>query len=364
MAILGIYSDAHFSISSSILNRISGFKYSMRLDCLVDSFRWMYEQFKENNVDVIVNCGDLTDSDILHAEENAALYEALAYNPGIDEFYILGNHEIKNKNSTIASTSILNGYPNISIFNNIEKLEFTHEHTTFVLVPYLTDKDDYERVYKALDELSDREKVYVFSHMSYVGENLNNYVLTDGLDKTRMMNLYPNVKGIFNGHLHNTRDEGIYHQIGSLISSSFGDNYTEGLPGIIIYNTETDEIKRIPNPYAILFKKISCNSFKDLSKDLQDISCDNQICLRVEVPASIKDETYDFIEQYKDKYKIVEYRIKSKYEPSKILESNEIESIAHYKSPYDALKGYLDVQDSLPYEKNEMVGFLDKYIGA
>ena len=363
MSKIGMYTDAHFSISSSIMNRINGFKYSMRLDCLVDSFRWMYEQFKENDVDAIINCGDLTDSDILHAEENAALYEALAYNPGIEELYILGNHEIKNKNSTIASTSILNGYPNIKIYNQVSVVE-SEGSDVIVLVPYLTDKDDCEEVYKILDKLSDKESVYVFSHMSYIGENLNNYVLIDGLDKSRMTTIYPNVKGIFNGHLHNTKDEGIYHQVGSLISSSFGDSYEEGLPGIIILDTSTNEIKRIPNPHAILFKKISCSSLKDLSQDVQNIACDNQICLRVEVPASIKDETYDFIEQYKDKYKIVEYRIKSKYEPSRILQSTEIESISHYKNPYDALKGYLDVQDSLPYEKSEMIGFLDKYIGA
>ena len=99
---IGVYTDAHFSISSSILSRTNGYNYSARLDSLVDSFKWMYSQFKKSNVDLIVNCGDLTNSDILHAEENSALYEALSYNPGIRELYILGNHEIKNKNSTMS----------------------------------------------------------------------------------------------------------------------------------------------------------------------------------------------------------------------------------------------------------------------
>jgi DNA repair exonuclease SbcCD nuclease subunit len=323
----------------------------------------MYEQFKSNNVDLIINGGDLTNTDLLHPEENSALSEALSYNPGIQELYVLGNHEIKNKDSSISSVSILNGYPNIEVFNKITLIQ--KGDCNLLLVPYMADKDKYEEIYSTLSNLDKSVSCYVFSHMSYIGENYNNYIETNGLDKERLIYSYPNIKGIWNGHIHNIRDNGIYHQIGSLVGNSFSDSYSEGNPGIVILDTNTNNFIRIPNPYAILFHKMECESIRSLTSKLGKLDKNTGKCIRVEVPSSIKDNIYEYIEQNKNKYNIHEYRIKAKYEKvNNSVNTNETESLSHYRSPYDALKGFIDVQSSLPYEKSDMIKFLDTYIGG
>lgn len=360
---IGIYSDAHFSISSSILSRVNGYKYSARLDSLIDSFKWMYDTFKKNNVELIVNGGDLTDSDLLHAEENSALYEALSCNPGIPELYILGNHEIKDKNSTISSVSILKGYSNIEIYNDITEWISIANEVSLILVPFLVDKERYNEVYDKILK-SESKNVYLFSHMSYIGENYNNYIETEGLDKIHLTTAFPNLKGIYNGHIHNSKDDGLYHQIGSLTGQSFGDNYDGGLPGIIILDTDTGEFTRIPNPYAVLFYKLNASSVNKLGSSIKKLGNDNYKCLRIEVPASIKDEVGEYLEQNIDKFKIKEYRLKAKYELNKIKNTELVESFRTYNSPYDALRKFTETLDETPYPQEDMMKFLNTYIGG
>ena len=74
---IGIYSDAHFSKYSSNLISSAG-KYSKRLSSLLDSFKWMYEEFNKLGVEVVINCGDLTSSDSLSSDVSSALAEALS----------------------------------------------------------------------------------------------------------------------------------------------------------------------------------------------------------------------------------------------------------------------------------------------
>ena len=52
---IGLFTDAHFSSASSILNSRSGYEYSARLDYLMKSFEWLYNQFAEKGVDLIIN---------------------------------------------------------------------------------------------------------------------------------------------------------------------------------------------------------------------------------------------------------------------------------------------------------------------
>lgn len=358
---IGIYSDVHFSITSSILSRINGYKYSSRLDSIVDSFKWMYEVFSSENVDLIISGGDLTSSDILKPEENSAIYEALSYSCGTPEEHILGNHEIKDKNSRYNSVSLLKGYSNITLIDSIvEKVYDSNIH--IIYVPYTSNKDNYNKLYNLLDNSDKSHKYYIVSHMSYIGENYNNYIETEGLDKIRLMDNYDNVKAIFNGHIHNVKDDRIYHQIGSLVGNSFSDNYEEGYPGVIIYDTDTDKMTRIINPNAVLFFKMKVTSIRALSTQLGKLPTDNGKCVRIEVPSSIKDDASKYLSDKSDKYKIVEYRVKTQYEPNSKSNIDKIESLSTYKSPYDALIGFINSQNSLPYPQEDMVQFLNNYV--
>ena len=115
---VGIYTDIHCSYTSSILPlHIDNSCYTARLKMVVDTFKWMYELFEHNNVDYIVNCGDLFDSYRLRAEEISAMAESLSYNSGIPEYHIIGNHEVMDVRRNFYATALLNNYNYISYYN-------------------------------------------------------------------------------------------------------------------------------------------------------------------------------------------------------------------------------------------------------
>jgi len=357
---LGIYTDAHFSLTSSIYSRIRGHKYSSRLDMLVESFKWMYKTFEDHGVDIIINAGDLISSDILKPEENSAIYEAFSYRGNIPEYHILGNHEIKDKNKEHHSMSLLRGYDNIEILDEMKVLEFEDE--SIILMPFTSSEDSYNELYELLENSDKSKKQYLFTHASYIGESYNRYIEMNGLDKLKLVTSYSNLKAIFNGHIHNIKDEEIYHQIGSLTGNSFSDNYDEGYPGVVIYDTKTDKLERVVNPKSVLFFKIKADTVRSIYNQIAKMPRDQPKCLRVDVPYSIKDNASEYLIKNSDKYNISEFRIKSLREVNESATPLEIESFSTYKNPHDALVGFIDSQESLPYPKEKMIGFLDKYV--
>ena len=52
-----------------------------------------YANLSEKGVDLIINGGDLMDSNLIKADEGSAVAKALSYSTGIKEYYLLGNHE-------------------------------------------------------------------------------------------------------------------------------------------------------------------------------------------------------------------------------------------------------------------------------
>ena len=116
--ILGIYSDVHTVNKSSIMPYHStDSKYSVRLQMIIDTFKWMYNVFENEHVDVICNCGDLFDSHIVRAEELNAISDCYRYSKGTREIHIIGNHEIFDNNRNFYSTAMLKNFPFIEIPN-------------------------------------------------------------------------------------------------------------------------------------------------------------------------------------------------------------------------------------------------------
>lgn len=350
--IVGIYTDAHFSIASSILNGTSGYKYSARLDMLVNSFKWMYETFKKEGVELIFNGGDLIDSDFIKARESSALAEALSYGGEIPEYHIVGNHEKEDKASKFTSLSILDKNRKITVISEPTKID-----DTFSVIPYTRDLD-----YIDLEPLANR---VLISHIDYEGMSLGKITLTSGLNMQYACNYFDL---ILNGHIH---APAVYHDkimnIGAMVGHGFDDNYSLCYPSIMILDTETLKTRRIVNPYSALFLKAKVGSVADTIKYLKSLSnLSNPKCLKLEVPYAIRDEIRDYLDSQSATYNLVATRISSKVENSTVLaESKEdIVKLQSYESGASAMKNYVDLQsdDSLPAPKAKMVKFVEDYL--
>lgn len=353
---IGIYTDAHFSKSSSILTGSHGNNYSLRLDSLVKSFKWMYEEFDKKKVELILNLGDLISSDVLDAETNSALSEALSYSKGIRELWLIGNHEMKSKDSRFHSLSLIKRYDNIEIVEDQKSILIDNE-TLFKMLSFTSDQEKLNQF--ELDCLNSKEQeTFVFTHQMYEGMV---YGVNGGLS-VESLSCNQNIKAIFNGHIHAVFDKGIYHQVGSLSGRSFGDSYQGGLPGILVFDTITKQIERIPNPFATLFYTIESGETEEsLEKTVGSLPEEYQKLLRIRVPLDKRDLISSYLKDSDicKNHNVITYRINS-YDNGVKVEKEEPINFRNV-SIIDSLKTFVN-KESTPYSQEEMIKFIDDYL--
>ncbi len=270
---IGVYTDVHCAYTSSILPlQSSTSKYTTRLQMVVDTFRWMYSEFKSQSVDLIVNCGDLFDTFKLRAEEISAMAEALSFNTQIPEYHIIGNHELMDKRRNFYATALLDNYQHINVVNQPLKLS-----NGLSFLPYMSWED-------AQDSLPLLRNSILFSHIDIEGSQVTpQYVLDTGVTPQKLSELF---RLVVNGHIHVYQKlrNNVYN-IGATTSTSFSDD-PEYVPGIAIIDTTDYSIRRISNPYAILFRRISVNNIAELADYCNTLSY--PCALRCDIPNQLR----------------------------------------------------------------------------
>lgn len=271
---VAIFTDLH------IADRGSQMKGSLqRLQYCNKFVDWFLDYIKERgDIDLIVNCGDLTSSDSLSATESTALHlimskfgNYLRENPDIMMVNVLGNHERKDKSGTANSINSVNAYSERMILE-ISGYGFeARDKSCYLKFVAYGNREEL----KASDEY---EKQYLFTHEDFYPESLSKMV--GGIDHSE-------VKGytrVFNGHVHNSSEFENIVNIGSCLGSNFSDDYSTARPGIIILDTETDEIERIENPTSPLYFTISSIDYLELPTTVVD-----RCYIRIDSPDVIKE---------------------------------------------------------------------------
>lgn len=224
-----------------------------RLDYIKNYVDWKHQYLTNHSeIDRVINCGDLTSSDVLTATEQKTLAYYLNNSCNLKQTttHVLGNHERKDKEGDFTSLELLVGYPNHYLKRAISIERDYDNNLALVMVPYGCESEFLELL--KTDKLNGLT-IYAFTHTEFVPQSgAGGFV---GLDTTD----YVNCK-IFNGHIHNAHNEfGINNNIiniGSPLGSNLADDYSTSKPGIIILDTNTGEYERIENPYAPLYFKI------------------------------------------------------------------------------------------------------------
>ena len=187
------------------------------------------EKYKDilNNmdVDIIVDCGDLTDKSNLNASQLDNMSKI--FKDITKPMYIVaGNHDSLDS-TTVAS--ILNLNDNIHIIKNEPQII-----DGMLFVPYT---DDIKGLYKKLDKLVDEQVAVMFSHLN-ITDNIYASIPFRNLPKIQKY-----AERIFNGHIHDYEENfsvyGCFYNIGSSSSLTFGD---EHYPCYTIYDTEDNKV--------------------------------------------------------------------------------------------------------------------------
>lgn len=255
-----IYTDNHFSTSSSIIRK-NGESTSLRLENQIASLNWAEELGKLKGCDMVVHLGDFFDKPELTAKELTALKE-IKWN-SLPHYFLVGNHEIASSDNKFNSLNALSKVGTI-----ITKPEYESGFGyRFIYLPYILETDrkplkDYIR--EAIGdswETQEVKKTIIFSHNDISGIRYGYYKSKVGFSVDE---IYNSCDLFINGHLHNqTQINEKMLNLGNLTGQNFSEDAFKYSHCAAILDTETLKVELVNNPYAFNFYKLEINSEDD-----------------------------------------------------------------------------------------------------
>jgi hypothetical protein len=174
---------------------------------------------------------------------------------------ILGNHctYYKNTNKINSPELLLDKYPNIQIYS--EPKEILMGKKTFLMMPWINKENNQE----CLDMIANSKADIMCGHLECDG-----FEVTPGLnfDGGFKVSEFKNFKRVWSGHFHHKSKHGNVQYLGNPYQM-FWNDYKD-TRGFHIYDTETDKLKFIKNPYEIFDKIFYDDASVDYNK--QDVS--------------------------------------------------------------------------------------------
>ena len=174
---------------------------------------------------------------------------------------ILGNHctYYKNTNRINSPELMLRQYPNIRIYS--EPKEILMGKKVFLMLPWIN-KENQEEVFGLL-ERSDAD--VVCGHLELTG-----FEVTPGMKMDHGMDpqLFHRFKRVWSGHYHHKSKKGNVQYLGNPYQMYWNDY--KDRRGFHIYDTESDRLKFVENPFEIFDKIFYDDTRVDYNK--QDVS--------------------------------------------------------------------------------------------
>ena len=175
---------------------------------------------------------------------------------------LLGNHctYYKNTNRINSPELLLDQYKNIKIYS--EPTEILMGKKVFLMLPWIN-KENQEDVFRRLET---SEADICCGHLELTG-----FEVTPGMKMDHGMdpNLFHRFQRVWSGHFHHKSKKGNVQYLGNPYQM-FWNDYKD-TRGFHIYDTESDRLKFIKNPYDIFDKIFYDDTRVDYNK--QDVSC-------------------------------------------------------------------------------------------
>ena len=175
---------------------------------------------------------------------------------------LLGNHctYYKNTNRINSPELLLEQYPNIKIYS--EPTEVLMGKKVFLMLPWIN-KENQEDVFRRLET---SEADICCGHLELTG-----FEVTPGMKMDHGMDpqLFHRFKRVWSGHYHHKSKKGNVQYLGNPYQMYWNDY--KDRRGFHIYDTESDRLKFVENPYEIFDKIFYDDSSVDYNK--QDVSC-------------------------------------------------------------------------------------------
>lgn len=223
------------------------------------------------HVSIIVDCGDILDTDVLNSVQAEQLRQTFK-NMSVPYHIVRGNHDSL---GDVSLATILSLNDNIFVHNDICVTETNNCRLLFV--PYY---NSIKQLYKDLQNNVSDFCDFAFSHLNIT----NNFYATIPLDSKNknLTQLFKYSENWFNGHIHTPETyesiEGNIYNIGSISSLTFGDSH---FPCYYILDTETKNLSEYPVVDANYHKTLDLSQYST-EAEIEDSFlslCDNIINL-------------------------------------------------------------------------------------
>lgn len=211
----------------------------------------LFPYLKDNNIDTILQLGDLFDSRkftnhiILH-KWKTRFFDFMAENK-IHFITLLGNHDVSSRNTLeVNSTSLfLGGYKNVTIIDNA--YEYTFQNSTkFLLIPWICqeNKDSIEKMVEMTDA------IYCAGHFEFSGFEMQRGIDAHGGEDAHK---YDKFDTVFSGHYHTKSKKKHVLYTGVPYEMTWAD-YND-VKGFHIFDTKTHKLKFVETK-TTLFNRI------------------------------------------------------------------------------------------------------------
>lgn len=231
----------------------------------IDYFNKFYEEvffpyLQENNIKTLIHLGDVVDRRKFINHNTAHNFKLKFWNKleelNIDTHILLGNHDTYYKN-----TNEVNALQNLSISKNT-KVYHKSDTVTFdgldiLFLPWICD----DIIEETLHTIDNSTAQIVMGHLEIKGFEMHKgHVNEQGLDKS----LFKRFEKVLSGHFHKKSDDGHIYYLGSPYEITWSDYKCP--KGFHIFDTETRELIRVPNPLRIHKKLIYNDKQEDYNK--------------------------------------------------------------------------------------------------
>lgn len=351
---IGIYSDVHISRTSSILPlyQNENSKYTLRLQNCINSMNEMYETFENENVDLIVNCGDTFNSHTISADEISA-YLDINHKSFCKEMIIVGNHD--KYNNAFNSIELANMFDNIDVIDDTHVLRNDTSDVDLYFINYFDPKNFNNIIDDLLTKYpKQHKKSILFMHGDIDGSLLfGNLRVENQISKSKLIEKFDI---IINGHIH--CNETIYNKddkkiinIGSLTTHSFADS-NKHVGRYYILDTYDMSIKSFEAKDQVLFRTYEINNENDIIKLKEQLMLKPfKKIVKIKCPYDLKDNIESICQD--DDYNIIKYKFIFIYD-NNINESDDkinesIKTINDSKLIDDKFLDFLKIQETLKY---------------
>ena len=228
-----------------------------------------FPTLEKYNVKTIIDLGDTFDNrksiDFNVWNRVRKYYFNRLRDAGITVHMILGNHCTYYKNTSEINSPelLLSEYDNITIYAKPQTA--TIDGTEILMLPWIN-QENYDETIELINSTSAK---IAMGHLE-----LNGFEVTVGVMMEHGMepSIFSKFKQVFSGHFHHKSKKGNIQYLGNPYQMFWNDYKDER--GFHLYETKTNKLKRIKNPYEI-FQKIYYNDSTDSHLSFDTSECTN-----------------------------------------------------------------------------------------